>query len=269
MVRRGSVAPERAAAWAKLLRLSASLVVLLAVACLAYRYNAQVKTESASTNTVHEPNAQRKAAVDKWMTSSPRTSGESTVGNANFYQCRPEPHTGYGGETFTWGLDFKVKDEGECCAACLAHARTCGTGNEGTTFWHASKQAGPTKCGRQHVACNTWTYCPLERCFSYDIHNHTQHECWLKFNADPAKPFVSSRGNYPLALRQANREHWPYPVAESTWPWEMPESVSWTSGIINLEPSVQVDHGEAFSMAGWYPHFCSKHGPCEEGIRKR
>lgn len=204
---------------------------------------------------------------------------------------------------FLQGLDFKVKDEGECCAACLAHARTCGTGNEGTTFWHASKQAGPTKCGRQHVACNTWTYCPLERCFSYDIHNHTQHECWLKFNADPAKPFVSSRyvdtssstpcirvqvhvdtwmmnsvaplflsicrGNYPLALRQANREHWPYPVAESTWPWEMPESVSWTSGIINLEPSVQVDHGEAFSMAGWYPHFCSKHGPCEEGIRKR
>jgi hypothetical protein len=93
--------------------------------------------------------------------------------------CHPWPHMGYAAEySFTWGASFRVADEQECCEACAAHNRVCSLPNSAhTPFWTASMQKGTARCGKDAVGCNLWTYCPLERCFAFDVHNHSKHEC--------------------------------------------------------------------------------------------
>jgi hypothetical protein len=111
--------------------------------------------------------------------------------------CHPWPHMGYSAEySFTWGRSFMVKDEQECCEACAAHNRTCSDpANAHKPYWHASLQKGPTACGKEAVGCNVWTYCPYDRCFAFDIHNHSRHECCERTRALRA----------PLSTRPARR----------------------------------------------------------------
>ena len=81
--------------------------------------------------------------------------------------CGTELHTDFDGtRVWNWGLDPSqhVATAGDCCAKCQAH---------------------PT--------CNSWVFCPKPRCFAPDAHRHTQGECWLKQQRDPAKPSVNMR----------------------------------------------------------------------------
>lgn len=185
----------------------------------------------------------------------------------------------------------QVADAGECCDACKAHARVCGQkdGN-GKPFYDKA----PHPCGHEYEkACNMcalrppcihspgttirlssdgstgehscrWVFCDGggsktdNRCFSFDIHNHTHGECWLKrqvggasasspppralrpfpdaladecgkrpftprSQADPTRPTVGDENRYPAKMRAAKREIWPWAVDEKLWPWEMPE----------------------------------------------
>lgn len=75
---------------------------------------------------------------------------------------------------------------------------------------------------RQHVSA-LFFLVPFSRCFSFDIHNHSRGECWLKRQADPTKPTVGDENRYPAKMRVAKREIWPWHVDEKLWPWEMPE----------------------------------------------
>ena len=110
-----------------------------------------------------------------------------------------------------------------------------------------------------------WVFCegggaPTDyRCFSYDIHNHTRGECWLKRQADPSRPTVGDLGTYPPELRAAPRAIWPWAVEERIWPWSMPEDVHWTSGVLLPEGAEGVvTPGEPVNFVRW----CDKHGPC-------
>lgn len=99
-----------------------------------------------------------------------------------------------------------------------------------------------------------WVYCAGggnatdNRCFSFDIHKHSQgvrppsplpapahaaaQECWLKRQADPSEPTVGDSGEYPPEMRAAPRAAWPWAVTEELWPWAMPQFVHWTSGVL-------------------------------------
>lgn len=82
--------------------------------------------------------------------------------------CGTELHVDYDGtKAWNWGLDKSqhVENAAQCCAKCRAHAK-----------------------------CNSWVFCPEPVCFAPDAHRHTQGECWLKDQRDPAAPSVNMRG---------------------------------------------------------------------------
>ena len=90
----------------------------------------------------------------------------------------------------------------ECCKACQAHATTCSQpGSEHTSWWPDRPEM---KCGRG-AACNIWTFCPVERCFAFDIHKHEFGECWLKWQTNPTEPLYGQRGAYTEAYRKRHR----------------------------------------------------------------
>ncbi|KAG8465202.1 hypothetical protein KFE25_012565 [Diacronema lutheri] len=166
---------------------------------------------------------------------------------------------GYSAEySFTWGSSFMVKDEQECCEACAAHNRTCSDrSNAHKPFWQASMQSAPSKCGKEAVGCNIWTYCPEERCFAFDIHNHSRHECWLKHSRTPLTPAVGSGGPFPPEMLSAPRKHWPWSVALNVWPWPLPEQASWTSGVLApVGVRIRPQRPNMNKM------FCDRHPPC-------
>lgn len=174
--------------------------------------------------------------------------------------CHAHEHHDYmGDDALVWGLDFHLKDAGECCEACKAHATVCGAPDaRGKSWWPKDPQR---KCNGDGRACNLWVSCNLDRCFSFDIHNHTKGECWLKWQkADPAFPKVASYGTFPEKMRQSPREIWPWAVKRDLWPWEMPKAISWTSG--SLAPA-----GAKIVMSApndnWRQRWCDKYGPCE------
>ena len=117
------------------------------------------------------------------------------------------------------------------------------------------------KCGRG-AACNIWTFCPVERCFAFDIHKHEFGECWLKWQSvnhtHPKDPHEGHK-TYPTIMRHAPRKIWPWAVAEDIWTGPMPAEVPWTSGV--LAPA-----GAAIVSAPpddkWRRRWCEKHGPC-------
>lgn len=172
-------------------------------------------------------------------------------------------HADYSGDmAVVWGMNFKVADADACCAACQAHSRVCGEpGSAGRDFFPGA----PHPCGHEHEkACNMWVYCDGggaatdHRCFSYDIHNHTHGECWLKRqNADLERPTTGDVGEYPAELRAAKREIWPWAVEKQIWPWDMPQFVHWTSGVL-LPAGARVTPREPVNFNRW----CAKHGPC-------
>lgn len=76
-------------------------------------------------------------------------------------ECHAELHTDYGGVAVRWGLTHHKESAYDCCMACLDQAK------------HA-------KPGQKR--CNIWVYCPSENgCYSPDIYEHKNQECWLKY----------------------------------------------------------------------------------------
>lgn len=137
-------------------------------------------------------------------------------------RCHAREHTGYAGDgAAVWGLSFKLKDAGECCDACKAHAAVCGSPDgAGKSWWPERPEM---KCGRDvKKACTIWTFCPVDRCFAFDIHKHGFGECWLKYQGDdppytrPKDPHFGHQ-TYPEVMRNAPRKRWPWPVAEDIW----------------------------------------------------
>ena len=183
--------------------------------------------------------------------------------------CHARDHYDLSGDAaFVWGMGFRVKDGAECCAACAAHRRLCGRNrSRGSVFWKTSQGRSHTcSSGRRNV-CNAWVFCagdpsaPPEyanRCFSYDVHNHTRGECWLKHESNPASP-VAAGPTLPRAMREAPRKQWPWAVSEKLWPWPVPEYLTWQSGVV--APSGATTW-QAVGVPGWHRRFCKRHGPC-------
>ena len=110
-------------------------------------------------------------------------------------------------------------------------------------------------------ACNAWVFCGSPRCFSYDVHNHTFGECWLKHEPDIASP-IAAGPTLPRAMREAPRRQWPWAVSEKLWAGLPPERLQWQSGIVaprdaNVWTNVR--------LPGWHKGWCKRHGSCGEG----
>ena len=161
------------------------------------------------------------------------------LASASLSGCHATPHAGFGGHAFTWGMTFKVETAAECCAACRAHASTCGPDARGKTFMTRKfkGQATAEVCGAPINSdsaasrCNTWVFCPTPEsegglCWSNDIHNHTFGECWLKAQPDPSRPNAGAYQEYPAAYREKHHT--------------APERVQWMSGVLT-DAEVVVD----------------------------
>lgn len=109
--------------------------------------------------------------------------------------CNAQPHTDLDGAAVTWGLTHPQESAADCCQACLKQARNAKEGE---------------------LKCNLWVYCPAEEgCYSPDIYEHKQFECWLK-QSDNIR--VNFQGRYPPEYREA------HPTC--------PQVVPWASGVI-------------------------------------
>ena len=93
------------------------------------------------------------------------------------------------GPALTWGLTHLTKTAQQCCDECKRVAK-----------------------------CNSWTWCPENKCWSPDIWDHRLHECWLKIQDDPRNPKVNHEGAFSHEFRS---EH-----------TTAPEKTPWMSGII-------------------------------------
>ncbi|KAG8389998.1 hypothetical protein BUALT_Bualt01G0037600 [Buddleja alternifolia] len=112
-------------------------------------------------------------------------------------ECHGEPHTDYGGAAVRWGLTHHQESAYDCCMACLDQA----------------KRAKP---GEQK--CNIWVYCPSETgCYSPDIYEHKNQECWLKYSETPT---LSFKDTYSESYRNS------HPNA--------PVIVPWISGVVSV-----------------------------------
>lgn len=75
-----------------------------------------------------------------------------------------------------WGLTHPKESAYDCCMSCLDQA----------------KHAKPGE-----MKCNIWVYCPSETgCYSPDIYEHKNQECWLKY----VSPFYLSAESECLYL---------------------------------------------------------------------
>ena len=160
-------------------------------------------------------------------------------------KCWPNEHSGYDGFALTWGMTFRTKTASECCDACRKHAEICGGegANSGTMFFNTSFGVRGN-CGtapfEKKLLCNIWVYCPPNekrdgKCWSGDIHDHEQHECWLKNQADPTKPFAPSSGRYPDKHLQEHKTS--------------PDVVQWLSGAVVKPGEVVVARDPHWGMA--------------------
>ncbi|KAL8141140.1 hypothetical protein V2J09_007161 [Rumex salicifolius] len=114
-------------------------------------------------------------------------------------ECNAVLHTDYGGAAVRWGLTHHKESAAECCQACLDQA----------------KRAKPGE-----MKCNIWVYCPSETgCYSPDIYEHKNQECWLKYDENPK---LSFKDKYSDAYRST------HPTA--------PLVVPWVSGIVSARP---------------------------------
>ncbi|CAN1323760.1 hypothetical protein LINPERPRIM_LOCUS32838 [Linum perenne] len=110
-------------------------------------------------------------------------------------ECNAEVHTDYDGTAVWWGPHHPRESAADCCQACLDQA----------------KRAKPGE-----MQCNVWVYCPAENgCYSPDIYEHKNMECWLKYSE---KPTLNFKERYSEAYRNS------HPNA--------PVVVPWVSGVI-------------------------------------
>ena len=125
-------------------------------------------------------------------------------------ECGTEQHADYDGiRAVSWGATFRKKTAAECCDACKAHPK-----------------------------CNSWVFCPEPLCFSPDVWNHTEGECWLKVQRNPSKPSVNMRGAYTERYRRRRGHH------------RAPSKVQWVSGVVRLSGQV-VTNGTWSERAKW------------------
>ncbi|XP_044509917.1 uncharacterized protein LOC123228577 isoform X2 [Mangifera indica] len=112
-------------------------------------------------------------------------------------ECNAQLHTDYDGTAVTWGLTHHQESAADCCEACLEHAKSAKPGE---------------------MKCNIWVYCPAETgCYSPDIYEHKNQECWLKY---AEKPRLNFKDKYSESYRNS------HPAA--------PLYVPWVSGVITL-----------------------------------
>ncbi|KAJ8762136.1 hypothetical protein K2173_007286 [Erythroxylum novogranatense] len=99
-------------------------------------------------------------------------------------ECHAELHTDYDGTAIRWGLTHPKESAADCCQACLDQAKNAKPGEK---------------------KCNVWVYCPSETgCYSPDIYEHKNMECWLKYAENPKLNFKdryseSYRNSHPNA----------------------------------------------------------------------
>ncbi|XP_074279316.1 uncharacterized protein LOC141604737 [Silene latifolia] len=111
-------------------------------------------------------------------------------------ECHAELHTDYGGAAVRWGLTHHKESAADCCQACFNQARLAKPGQ---------------------MKCNIWVYCPSETgCYSPDIYEHKNQECWLKYAEQPK---VNFKDKYTESYRST------HPTA--------PLVVPWVSGVIS------------------------------------
>lgn len=112
-------------------------------------------------------------------------------------ECHAELHTDYDGAAVRWGLTHHKDSAYECCMSCLDQARRAKPGE---------------------MKCNIWVYCPSETgCYSPDIYEHKNGECWLKYSETPKLNF---KDKYPESYRD---EHVNAPVV-----------IPWASGVVSM-----------------------------------
>ncbi|KAL9172420.1 hypothetical protein ABFS82_03G045400 [Erythranthe guttata] len=112
-------------------------------------------------------------------------------------ECHAELHTDYGGVAVRWGLTHPKESAYDCCMACLDQAKNANLDGK---------------------KCNIWVYCPSETgCFSPDIYQHKNQECWLKYSETPKLNF---KGTYSESYRDT------HPNA--------PLIVPWVSGVVSV-----------------------------------
>ncbi|XP_011017222.1 PREDICTED: uncharacterized protein LOC105120641 isoform X1 [Populus euphratica] len=111
-------------------------------------------------------------------------------------ECHAELHTDYDGAAVRWGLTHHKESAADCCQACLDQAKYAKPGEK---------------------KCNTWVYCPSETgCYSPDIYQHKNQECWLKY---AEKPKLNFKDRYSESYRDS------HPNA--------PLIVPWVSGVVS------------------------------------
>lgn len=112
-------------------------------------------------------------------------------------ECHAELHTDYDGAAVRWGLTNPKESAYDCCMACLDQA----------------KMAKPNE-----KKCNIWVYCPSETgCYSPDIYEHKNQECWLKYAEEPK---LSFKDRYPESYRSSHRN--------------VPVIVPWVAGVVSV-----------------------------------
>ncbi|KAG6786528.1 hypothetical protein POTOM_008134 [Populus tomentosa] len=111
-------------------------------------------------------------------------------------ECHAELHTDYDGAAVRWGLTYHKESAADCCQACLDQAKYAKPGEK---------------------KCNIWVYCPSETgCYSPDIYQHKNQECWLKY---AEKPKLNFKDRYSESYRDS------HPNA--------PLIVPWVSGVVS------------------------------------
>ena len=210
----------------------------------------------------------RRAAVED-VSSPPPPPPVDNITTVTDPRCHAKEHTGYAGDgAVVWGLGkpgFHLPDAATCCRACMAHKEVCSKPNARGQRWWPDRP--DMRCGGDPtVACTIWTFCPIERCFAFDIHKHEFGECWLKFQKGEDPPFTRPKDphfghtTYPEIMRHAPRKQWPWPVDETIWQGPMPLQVPWMSGVI-APPEVEIVSSPPNDR--WRERWCNKHGPCE------
>ncbi|KAL3840384.1 hypothetical protein ACJIZ3_024975 [Penstemon smallii] len=122
---------------------------------------------------------------------------ESLPGRQLPPECHTELHTDYDGAAVRWGLTHPKESAYDCCMSCLDQAKHAKPGD---------------------MKCNIWVYCPSETgCYSPDIYEHKNQECWLKYSE---RPTVTFKDTYSESYRDA------HPKA--------PAIVPWVSGVVSV-----------------------------------
>ena len=134
--------------------------------------------------------------------------------DAKSLQCNAMEATDYDGYALKWGSAHRQPDAAACCNACRNYEPVP------PHYW----------------PCNIWVFCPEETCFAPAAGTFDKHQCWLKYQEDPANPHVNMRGDYSAEYRRT------HPAA--------PARVQWVAGSLT-PPGVAASNGTWSSRSHW------------------